>query len=97
MMVSVAESKTRFVFVVGAVCVLAAAVTGPILFALQAPATFAIASSFIAPIVVAAIALGLRLSRTGWRGRAPLPRPPYRRGALEPRPFSTAQRRRPRS
>src|SRR5688500_759818 len=97
MKVSVAESKNRFVLVVAAVCVLAAAVTGPILFALQAPATFAIASSFIAPVIVAAVALGVRLSRTGWRGRAPLPKPPYQRGALEPRPFSAAQRRRPRS
>jgi hypothetical protein len=97
MKVSVAESKTRFVLIVAALCLLAAAVTGPILFALRAPATFAIASSFIAPVVVGAIAFGVHLSRTGWRGRAPLPKPPYRRGALEPRPFSPAQRRRPRS
>src|SRR5688572_300424 len=97
MKVSVAQSQTRFILVAAALCLLAAAVTGPILLALQAPATFAIASSFIAPVVVAGIALGIRLSRTGWRGRAPLPKPPYRRGALEPRPFSPAQRRRPRS
>jgi hypothetical protein len=97
MKVSVAESKTRFVLILVAGCLLAAAVTGPVLLALQAPATFAIASSFIAPVVFASIALAIRLSRRGWRGRAPLPKPPYRRGALEARPFSPAQRRRPRS
>ena len=97
MKVSLAGAKTRFLLLVAAISLFAAAATAPILLALQAPVTFALASSFVAPVIVVAIAVGVRFSRTGWRGRAPLPKPPYRRGALEPRPFSPAQRRRPRS
>jgi hypothetical protein len=80
------------------VATLLCAISASLLLLLRtAPLTFALAGSFAAPLVVAGVVLTGRWFYVALHGHARLPKPRIRPGRMESRPYTWAQRRRPRT
>ena len=89
--------RDRFAIIIGLAVMVCAVAAGLLVLLRTTPLALALAGSFVAPLVVAAGALGGRWLYLALHGHARLPKPRIRPGRMETRPYSTAQRRRPRT
>ena len=63
----------------------------------HAPLLITVGAAFAIPLVFAVLVFGWRWVAAALSGRRRMPTPPRRAGSTQPRPFSPAQRRRPRT
>jgi hypothetical protein len=89
--------RDRFAVAIGLAVMVCGVAAASLVLWRTTPLAFALAGSFVTPLVVAAGALGGRWLYLVLHGHARLPKPRMRPGRMETRPYTAAQRRRPRT